>query len=92
MACLFADDHCPVIQIPDALALRFTFPLNFEVQGVTRQVSGTQCRGNVVQVDHVDPLDAGDFVEVEVVRDNLPAKALGGPHQFLIDRLALAVS
>src|SRR5262245_46398667 len=85
-AAIFANHHRSVVEITDALPRGLSRLDDLDRQPLSGKVAGFERIGQVVEVDDINALDAGDLVEVEVVGDDAPAQLLGEFHEPLIDR------
>lgn len=82
---VFADDHSAIIEVSDTLAGSITFANDANVEAFAGDVAGFEGIGDVVEIDDGNSLDAGDFIEVEVIGDYAAAHLLGECHNFLVD-------
>src|SRR5256885_4937866 len=73
------DDHCAIFQIGDALIRFFALAQNQNPHRLARQNRGPQRVCKLVDVQHGNSLQAGHFVQIEIIGDNLRS---GFPRQF----------
>src|SRR4029077_1687386 len=71
------DHHRAVIQIRDTLIEFFAFAQDENAHRLARQHHGLQCVGQLIFVHDLDALQRGDFIQIEIVRHNFRAIALG---------------
>src|SRR5205823_10089943 len=64
-------DHRPVIQIGDTLVVFFAFFEDKDAHGLARQHNGLERVGKLVDVQNLYALKLGNFVEVEIIGDDL---------------------
>src|SRR5208282_2128989 len=79
------DDHSAVIEIGDALVVLFSFFKNKYAHDFAREDDGLERVGQFVDVQHGHTLELGDFIEVEVVGDDLAFVKLGQFDELHID-------
>ena len=87
----FDDNHRTVIQVADSLRGTFTRLDDLDFQFLTRQEDRFQGIGDFIQIDHVDIMQAGNFVQVKVARYQLSIQVLGEQDQFHVNWLAIHV-
>src|SRR5262249_52679922 len=64
------DDHRAVVEVADALAQFFALLHDLDRHLLARQEDGLDGVGQLVDVEHLDTLQLGDAVEVEIVGDD----------------------
>src|SRR5579863_2740778 len=78
-------DHGAVLEVGNALIDFLAFAQNEDAHSFAGEESGTNGVGEEIDVENVDALNAGHFVEIEVVGDDFGAQAKGKVDQFAID-------
>src|ERR1700687_1364953 len=78
-------DHGAVIQIGDALVVFLAFLQNEDAHSLAREHNGLQGIRQFVDIQDFDSLELCDFVQVEVVGDDLALVDLGEFNQFQVD-------
>ena len=76
------DHHGAVIEIGDALVVFFSFFQNEDAHDLAGQNDGLKRVGQFVDVEHGHALQLGDFVEIEVVGEDLAFVELGQFDEF----------
>ena len=73
-----------VVEVADALSGTITFPDDSDVQSFAGDVARFESVGDVVEIDDCDALNAGNFIQVEVIGDDTAAELFGQCHNFLV--------
>ena len=71
------DHHRPVVQVGDALVVFLAFLEDEDLHELAGQDHRLERVGELVDVQHLHAAELRDFVEVEVVRDDLALAACG---------------
>ena len=67
---LFANDHGPIVEIADPLTGSFTGSDDLDIDVFAGEIPRAARIRDVVQIDAVATLDAGNLVEIEIVVDH----------------------
>ena len=81
------DDHRSIVEISNPLVVSLSRLDHSNLKCLARQILRSQRGGDLIQIDHLDIVQLGDLVEIEVPRQKLPVEMLGQKHQLHIDRL-----
>ena len=79
------DDHGAVIEIADTLVVLLALFQDHDLHFFARQKDGAKSVGKIVDVEHLDVVNLGDFVEVEVIGDDARIPFAGQLQQLEID-------
>ena len=83
---MFTDNHRAVIEIANSLAVRFAFLDEVNSHVLAGNVFRLEGIRDIVEVNDVDLLHAGDFIQIHIVGDDAAADELGYFDQQLIVR------
>src|SRR5258708_17729153 len=78
-------DHGAVLEVGDALIDFLAFAKDEDAHAFAGEKCGANGVGEKINVEDADALNAGDFIEIEVVGDDFGAEALGKFDQLAID-------
>ena len=84
------DDHGAVLEITDALTGFFAFAKDEDAHALAGKNGGAESVGEKIDVENADALNAGDFVEIEIVGDDLGLEAESEFDEFAIDFAGVA--
>lgn len=91
-ACAIDDNHGAVFKIGNALIYFLAFAEDKDAHAFSGENSGAKSVGQKVDVENVDALNTGDFIEVEIVGNDFGLEAESEFDQFAVDFADLAGS
>src|SRR5579871_3283370 len=85
LLCVIYDDHGAVIQISHALIVFLALFEDEDPHGLARQDDRLQRIGQLINVEHFDPVQLSHFIQIEVVGNDFTVVNLGQLDEFHID-------